>query len=181
MAWLKGEGEGDKHLLTGSADETVKRWRVDKEGAAHEEHCYKHEGLELGVVSVSTAPNGLMAACSMRSQVLVFDATNFRAQILAEPGTVWGTAFEPGDAPVHLATAGGAASGVSLWRIDAEGQIKEPVAQYSLQRPVRTTLGPARPSQRIRSVARAPLRTTSRVDSRLLPGCPASAGNMPTH
>lgn len=137
VAWLKGDGEGDKQLLTGSADETVKRWRVDKEGAVHEEHCYKHDGLELGVISVATAPNGLMAACSMRSQVLIFDAKTFTAQILADPGTVWGTAFEPGDAPRHLATAAGAASGVSLWRIDVTGEIKQPVAQYSLQRPVR--------------------------------------------
>lgn len=162
VSWLKGEGEGaDKHLLTGSADETVKRWRVDGEGALHEEHCYKHEGLELGVVSVATAPNGLMAACSMRSQVLVFNATTFVAQITAGPGAVWGTAFEPGDAPRHLATAAGAAAGISLWRIDEPGIVEKPVAEYSLQKPM-VRNNPRRCARRFRALhVHAPLSVQS--------------------
>jgi WD repeat-containing protein 61 len=121
LAWAAPAGGGEPQLLSGSADETVKAWRVDADAglAAVEEYT----GHCLGVVSVAASATGLAATSSLDSVVRVWDLATGAVQAIFEapPAETWGLAFPPGDAGARqLASAGGAAASVALWNLESK-------------------------------------------------------------
>ena len=135
-AW--GSSASGSALVTGGADETVAVWGVGADGALSQRLRLTGDGLTLGVAAVAASPAGHVAASSMHSRISVFDGASEHVRIDAGPGEVWGIAFEPGDAPRHLAAAAGVAYGASLWRVDAKNEgLDTPTAVYSLPKPVR--------------------------------------------
>ena len=115
VAWVPGTSS----VLTGSVDETVKRWDVGEAGVSE---VYKHEGQMLGVISL--ACHGQHAASSsLDSLIRVWDVnepSSCISVIEMAPTETWAIAFGPSEGVVDLAVAGGTRKTVVLWRI-AEG------------------------------------------------------------
>ena len=113
-------------------------WELGEDGALRIKHKLTSQGLQLGVVAVAAAPSGLVAASSMHSRITVFDGDAEVLQLNPNAGEVWGIAFEPGDAPRHLAAASGAAGGVAMYRMNAgDGDQQTPACVYNLPKAVR--------------------------------------------
>ena len=124
-------------LVTGGADAVVGVWELGQDGALRIKHKLTSQGLQLGVVSVAASPSGLVAASSMHSRITVFDGDAEVLQLNPNAGEVWGIAFEPGDAPRHLAAASGAAGGVAMYRVNGgDGDQQTPACVYSLPKAV---------------------------------------------
>lgn len=120
-AWSVAWVPHTSSLLTGSVDETVKRWDVGDAGASE---VYKAEGQMLGVISVACHGTGQFAASSsLDSLIRVWDVNDHNSSISViemAPTETWAIAFGPSESAVDLAVAGGTRNTVVLWRI-AEG------------------------------------------------------------
>jgi WD repeat-containing protein 61 len=132
---------GEVHLLSGSCDETVKLWRLDKSGDGPDGGAltglspskeFTGEAVSvLGVISVAASDTGLAATSSLDSTVRVLDLADNtpKAVMQLPPGEVWALHFKPGaDGARYLAVAGGCAAGAVV--LDLEAQ--ERCATYGL-------------------------------------------------
>ncbi len=145
-------------LVTGSVDETVKVWSIDRSGAATSaaaegggeepspsstsvEPLRSLPGHTLGAVSVAVDASGTFAASSsLDSFVRVWHLGDSvtKAVIETPPGETWQIAFPPsspsdasGSSPQLIAAAGGASNKVVIWSADTA----EKVAEMALPEP----------------------------------------------
>ncbi|KXZ50523.1 hypothetical protein GPECTOR_16g698 [Gonium pectorale] len=130
VAWIPET----QSLLTGSADESVKRWDVTDQGLSE---AYKQEGHGLGVVSVAAHGSGHFAVSSaLDSLIRVWDVnehTNNLSVIEMAPTETWTVAFGPAMEYIDLAVSGGTRNTVVLWRIgdgktENVGELSAPTA-----------------------------------------------------
>ncbi|EFJ46274.1 hypothetical protein VOLCADRAFT_62857 [Volvox carteri f. nagariensis] len=113
VAWIPGTNS----LLTGSADESVKRWEVTDHGITE---TYKQDGNGLGVISVAAHGSGQFAASSaLDSLIRAWDVNEQTTISVIEmaPTETWTVAFGPQTDVIDLAVSGGTRNTVVLWRI----------------------------------------------------------------
>lgn len=115
--WSVSWVPGTQSLLTGSVDETVKRWDVTDQGLVE---VYKHDGHGLGVISVDCHSSSQYAASSaLDSMIRVWDVNDQNQVSIIEmaPTETWTVAFGPQPDIIDMAVAGGTRNTVVLWRI----------------------------------------------------------------
>ncbi|KAG2498644.1 hypothetical protein HYH03_003390 [Edaphochlamys debaryana] len=114
VAWIPNTNS----LLTGSVDESVKRWDVTDTGLSE---VYKQDGHGLGVISVAAHGTGQFAASSSLDSLIrvwdVNDHANNVSVIEMAPTETWAVAFGPNPDIIDLAVSGGTRNTVVLWRI----------------------------------------------------------------
>lgn len=113
VAWIPGTNS----LLTGSVDESVKRWEVTDQGVSE---IYKQENQGLGVVSVAAHGSGQFAASSaLDSLIRAWDVNEQTTTSVIEmaPTETWTVTFGPQTDVIDLAVSGGTRNTVVLWRI----------------------------------------------------------------
>jgi len=116
------ERTGDS-LLTGSLDESVKRWDVSdssssgSEGVLSSAHAYT--GHSLGVVSIDASSDGLVAASALDGVIRAWDGETGETVLALESGPAesWGVAFDPNEGSSLLAVAGGVAQCVNVYNV----------------------------------------------------------------
>lgn len=131
--WSVSWVPGTQSLLTGSVDETVKRWDVTDQGLVE---VYKHDGHGLGVISVDCHSSSQYAASSaLDSMIRVWDVNDQNQVSIIEmaPTETWTVAFGPQPDIIDMAVAGGTRNTVVLWRIgegrtENVGELAAPVA-----------------------------------------------------
>ena len=165
-AWAPSKSGGGKssnsnnyELVTGSVDETVKVWSIDRSGGAGAsssseaaattegggedpssstfEPLRSLPGHTLGAISVAVDASGTFAASSSLDsfvRIWYLDDSVTKAVIETPPGETWQIAFPPvsnDGGPQLIAAAGGASNKVVLWSADTA----EKVAEMSLPEP----------------------------------------------
>ncbi|GIL74367.1 hypothetical protein Vretimale_2084 [Volvox reticuliferus] len=113
VAWIPGTSS----LLTGSLDESVKRWEVTDQGVTE---IYKQEGNMLGAISVAAHVSGQFAASSALDSLIRAWDVNERTSISViemAPTETWTVTFGPQTEYLDLAVSGGTRNTVVLWRI----------------------------------------------------------------
>uniref|UniRef100_A0A7S0YU27 Anaphase-promoting complex subunit 4 WD40 domain-containing protein n=1 Tax=Polytomella parva TaxID=51329 RepID=A0A7S0YU27_9CHLO len=113
---------GTNSLLTGSVDESVKRWRVQSAGDSQEViEEYKHDGHTLGCMSLDVSDHGYAASSSLDSMIRVWDVEDKTRSIAifeSAPTETWAVAFGPStEEGRHIATAGGTRNSVVIWKL----------------------------------------------------------------
>jgi WD repeat-containing protein 61 len=156
----KGDSSSNSELVTGSVDETVKVWSIDRSGggassssagapAAEGEEPAPTPAVEplrslpghtLGAISVAVDASGTFASSSSLDsfvRVWYLDDSVTKAVIETPPGETWQVAFPPGPSsaggggPQLIAAAGGASNKVVIWSADTA----EKVAEMALPEP----------------------------------------------
>jgi len=145
---------GDKTLVTGSLDESVKLWANEEEDAAslenlHEKHAYT--GHTLGVCSLDANAAGLIAASALDGVVRAWDSASGETKMVLEsaPGESWGVKFDPTSGSNLVAIGGGVSRAVHVYDVN-KGEKKK-----SLELP-ETTADAAKNGRFAQSVAYSP-------------------------
>ena len=122
--WCVAFDASSSSLFTGSLDESVKRWDVtssERDGgddgpidALSSTHAYT--GHALGVVSLATSTDGLVAASALDGVIRAWDASTGETVLALEsaPAESWGVAFDPSSGSANLAVAGGVSQRVNV-------------------------------------------------------------------
>ena len=146
---------GDKTLVTGSLDESVKLWVNEEEEDAvslenlREKHAYT--GHTLGVCSLDANAAGLVAASALDGVVRAWDSARGETKLVLEsaPGESWGVKFDPTSGSSHIAIGGGVSRAVHVYDVE-KGEKKK-----SLELP-ETTADAAKNGRFAQSVAYSP-------------------------
>ena len=111
LAWSRGASDARARLVTGSLDESVKRWGGDDDGDALDDlrDAHAYTGHALGVCALDANARGMVAASALDGVVRAWDAETGEtlAAIEGAPGESWGVKFDPSDASTLLAIGGG--------------------------------------------------------------------------
>ena len=118
LAWSRGASDARARLVTGSLDESVKRWGGDDDGDALDDlrDAHAYTGHALGVCALDANARGMVAASALDGVVRAWDAETGEtlAAIEGAPGESWGVKFDPSDASTLLAIGGGTSQSVRV-------------------------------------------------------------------
>jgi WD repeat-containing protein 61 len=141
-------------LLTGSLDESVKRWtNGDDDGSALRDLSTAHTytGHTLGVCALDVNGDGLVAASALDGVVRAWDGKTGETRLALEsaPAESWGVKFDPAKGSTLLAIGGGVSQCVHVYDV-RDGEKKK-----SLELPATTAEKPKN-GRFVHSVAYSP-------------------------